>query len=149
MNKCLVTLNDEKIEFNNFNNALSSFLKEISEYFWNHAYINKNKPNIFVFDSACMPDAVDGFFYYLNDERIITDEEIVMEARLRMLFSYFGCDNPKDIKSNALKSINKSIDYHYKDEEIGFQVDIKVDGLSYDIIKEAFEKTRIARKHIL
>ena len=29
------------------------------------------------------------------------------------------------------------------------QVDIKVDGLSYDIIKEAFEKTRIARKHIL
>ncbi len=29
------------------------------------------------------------------------------------------------------------------------QVDIKVDGLSYDIIKEAFEKTKIARKHIL
>ena len=29
------------------------------------------------------------------------------------------------------------------------QVDIKVDGLSYDIIKEAFERTRIARKHIL
>ena len=29
------------------------------------------------------------------------------------------------------------------------QVDIKVDGLSYDIIKNAFERTRIARKHIL
>ena len=29
------------------------------------------------------------------------------------------------------------------------QVDIKVDGLSYDIIKEAFERTRKARKHIL
>ena len=29
------------------------------------------------------------------------------------------------------------------------QVDIKVDGLSYDIIAEAFERTRIARKHIL
>ena len=29
------------------------------------------------------------------------------------------------------------------------QVDIKVDGLSYDIIKEAFERTRIARKYIL
>ena len=29
------------------------------------------------------------------------------------------------------------------------QVDIKVDGLSYDVIKEAFERTRIARKHIL
>ncbi len=29
------------------------------------------------------------------------------------------------------------------------QVDIKVDGLSYDIIKEAFERTRAARKHIL
>ena len=29
------------------------------------------------------------------------------------------------------------------------QVDIKVDGLSYEIIQEAFEKTRIARKHIL
>ena len=29
------------------------------------------------------------------------------------------------------------------------QVDIKVDGLSYDIIAEAFERTRVARKHIL
>ena len=29
------------------------------------------------------------------------------------------------------------------------QVDIKVDGLSYKVIKEAFERTRIARKHIL
>ena len=29
------------------------------------------------------------------------------------------------------------------------QVDIKVDGLSYEIIKEAFERTRVARKHIL
>ena len=29
------------------------------------------------------------------------------------------------------------------------QVDIKIDGLTYDIIKEAFERTRIARKHIL
>ena len=29
------------------------------------------------------------------------------------------------------------------------QVDIKCDGLSYDIIAEAFERTKIARKHIL
>ena len=29
------------------------------------------------------------------------------------------------------------------------QVDIKVDGLSYKIIKEAFERTRKARKYIL
>ena len=29
------------------------------------------------------------------------------------------------------------------------QVDIKCDGLTYDIIKDAFTKTRIARKHIL
>ena len=29
------------------------------------------------------------------------------------------------------------------------QVDIKCDGLTYDIIKEAFEKTQVARKHIL
>ncbi len=29
------------------------------------------------------------------------------------------------------------------------QMDIKVDGLTYDIIKEAFEKTRIARNYIL
>ncbi len=29
------------------------------------------------------------------------------------------------------------------------QVDIKIDGLTYEIIKEAFERTRIARKYIL
>lgn len=136
MNKWLMTLNNEKIEFDNFNNALSSFLKEISKYFWEHAYINKDATNVFVFDSACMPDALGGFFYHLNDDRIITDEEIVLEARLRMLCSYFGCDDPKDIKSNALKSINKSFDYHYEDEEIGYQVDIKVDYSPEEIVTE-------------
>ncbi len=29
------------------------------------------------------------------------------------------------------------------------QVDIKIDGLTYDIIREAFERTRVARKYIL
>ena len=29
------------------------------------------------------------------------------------------------------------------------QVDIKIDGLTYDIIAEAFEKTKNARKYIL
>ena len=29
------------------------------------------------------------------------------------------------------------------------QVDIKVDGLTYDIIAEAFERTKIARQYIL
>ena len=29
------------------------------------------------------------------------------------------------------------------------QVDIKIDGLTYEVIKEAFERTRIARKYIL
>ena len=35
-----------------------------------------------------------------------------------------------------------------KDGITAIQVDIKIDGLTYDIIKEAFEKTRIAREEI-
>ena len=36
-----------------------------------------------------------------------------------------------------------------KDGITAIQVDIKIDGLTYDIIKEAFEKTKIARDYIL
>ncbi len=36
-----------------------------------------------------------------------------------------------------------------KDGITAIQMDIKVDGLTYDIIKEAFEKTRVARNYIL
>ena len=36
-----------------------------------------------------------------------------------------------------------------KDGITAIQVDIKIDGLTYEIIEEAFEKTRVARLHIL
>ena len=36
-----------------------------------------------------------------------------------------------------------------KDGITAIQVDIKIDGLSYDIIRDAFERTRIARNYIL
>jgi len=36
-----------------------------------------------------------------------------------------------------------------KDGITAIQVDIKIDGLTYDIIEEAFERTKIARDHIL
>jgi polyribonucleotide nucleotidyltransferase len=36
-----------------------------------------------------------------------------------------------------------------KDGITAIQVDIKIDGLSYEVIAEAFERTRIARMHIL
>lgn len=36
-----------------------------------------------------------------------------------------------------------------KDGITAIQVDIKIDGLTYDIIKEAFEKTKVARDYIL
>ena len=47
--------------------------------------------------------------------------------------------------------------YGYMDFKVGgtkdgitaIQVDIKIDGLTYDIIKEAFERTKVARDYIL
>ena len=36
-----------------------------------------------------------------------------------------------------------------KDGITAIQVDIKIDGLTYDIIKEAFERTKVARDYIL
>ena len=36
-----------------------------------------------------------------------------------------------------------------KDGITAIQVDIKIDGLTYDVIKEAFEKTKVARDYIL
>ncbi len=67
--------------------------------------------------------------------------------------------NPNDEKDYVMLTDIQGIEDFFGDMDFkvggtekgitAIQVDIKVDGLSYEIIKEAFEKTRIARKHIL
>lgn len=132
--KWLLTLSDKKIELDSFNNALQLFLKKISEYVWKHSCVNKESTEVSVFDSTFVPDSIGAFFNYLHDDRKITDDEIILESRLSMLCSYFGCDNPEDIKSNALKSINRSFNYHYKDDEIGYFIEIKIDYSPDEIV---------------
>ena len=63
------------------------------------------------------------------------DEDYVMLVDIQGLEDFFG---DMDFKVGGTEKGITAI-----------QVDIKCDGLTYDIIKEAFEKTRIARKHIL
>ena len=136
MSKWFVTLNNNKSEYDRFEDALAVFLKEVSEYFWKHTYANKESTEIVVFDSTYLPDSLGAFFSYLYHERMITDDEILLETRLRMLLSHLACDNPVQIKDNALKSISKSYDYHYNDEEIGYLIDIKVDYSPEEIVVE-------------
>ena len=67
--------------------------------------------------------------------------------------------NPNDEKDYVMLTDIQGIEDFFGDMDFkvggtekgitAIQVDIKVDGLSYEIIKEAFERTRIARKHIL
>jgi len=65
-------------------------------------------------------------------------------------------DNDKDyvmlVDIQGLEDFFGDMDFKVGGTEKGItaiQVDIKCDGLTYDIIKEAFAKTRKARKHIL
>ncbi len=138
MSKWLVTLNNDKSEYDSFEDALAVFLKEVREYFWKHTQgpWNKESTEVFVFDSDNLPDSLGAFFTYLYNDRIITDDEILLETRLRMLLSRLGYNNPVQIKDNALKSISKSYDYHYIDEEIGYLIDIKVDYSPEEIVVE-------------
>ena len=67
--------------------------------------------------------------------------------------------NPEDEKDYVMMTDIQGIEdfFGYMDFKVGgtekgitaIQVDIKVDGLSYDIIQEAFERTKNARKYIL
>ncbi len=70
---------------------------------------------------------------------LVTDEEnpnnYVMLTDIQGLEDFFG---DMDFKVGGTEKGITAI-----------QVDIKIDGLTYDIIKEAFERTRIARKYIL
>lgn len=63
------------------------------------------------------------------------DEDYVMLVDIQGLEDFFG---DMDFKVGGTEKGITAI-----------QVDIKCDGLTYDIIKDAFTKTRIARKHIL
>ena len=60
--------------------------------------------------------------------------------------SYDGTESIGDVR------IDKDMDFKVggtKDGITAIQVDIKIDGLTYDIIKEAFERTKKARDYIL
>ena len=62
-------------------------------------------------------------------------EEYVMLTDIQGIEDFFG---DMDFKVGGTK-----------DGITAIQVDIKVDGLTYDIIKEAFERTKVARDYIL
>ena len=65
-------------------------------------------------------------------------------------------DNDKDyvmlVDIQGIEDFFGDMDFKVGGTEKGItaiQVDIKCDGLTYDIIKEAFEKTEKSKKHIL
>ena len=64
-----------------------------------------------------------------------TDDDFLVLTDIQGLEDFFG---DMDFKVGGTK-----------DGITAIQVDIKIDGLTYDIIKEAFERTKIARDYIL
>ena len=132
MNKWLVTLNNNRIEFDNYKEAINFFLKEISIYFRNHFYDKNDPNNMDIFSHDCMPNYIASFFFNLYNDRIIKDEEIIIDNRLSMLLSSLQSINPKYIKENSLESINKSYHYHYDDND--YLIDINIDYSPNEII---------------
>lgn len=74
MKQWILTINGEPQVFDDFIKAVRK-LKNII-----HKHVDFNKD---VYEITCLPDDVGAFFNYKFDEGIVTDEEIVIEARLK------------------------------------------------------------------
>ena len=120
MDKWVININNKEIVFADFDKAISLLLKTISKHFVDHSYVHRDSSKVVVYDSACMPDNIGTYFHGLYYDRTITDEEIILETRLNMLLSYLACDNLALLGDNALKSINKSYEYH--NEEVAIKI---------------------------
>lgn len=107
MNKWFLTIDNEAVEFDNFNDAVAMLKAEISK----HMEMNED-----VFGEEGEPFESGAFFFSKYEDGTITDEEIVVQTRMTMLCRSFllrGADLSKD---NAMKSLKGDIHYLGKDE---------------------------------
>ena len=127
MNKWIILNNGKEYTFDNYEEALKSFLITISDHLWEYSFNNKKDGAMHVYDYSTLPDNIDVYFDYKYGERTITDEEIVLENRLKMLLDYMLSKNPKEKKENTLKSFKQSVYYKGEEKEISTKVVIDID----------------------
>lgn len=134
MNKWIILNNGKEYTFDNFEEALKSFLITISDHLWEYSFNNKKEGAVHVYDYSTLPDNIDALFAYKYGERTITDEEIVLENRLKMLLDYMLSKNPKEKKENTLKSFKQSVHYKGEEKEISTRVEIDIDYKEDEVI---------------
>lgn len=133
MNEWIIINNGRTNIYEDFNQALDTFLTEISSHLWLNSFNNKDNGSP-VYDRSCTPSIVSTFFEPRYSERTISDEEIVVQSRLDMLLDYFLSKDATEIKNNALKAIKHSIKYHSKNEDFKEVIDISVELNPSEII---------------
>lgn len=146
--KWVLINSDKKEVFDSFYNARDAFLALIADHLWQNSLNNKDNPST-VYNRSCVPDRIGYFLESRYEERTITDEDIVLQSRLDMLFEYFLSKNADEIRDNALKVINHSIKYHSRNEDFNEEMKINIEldesELKVDIIadngKESFLST--------
>lgn len=134
MDKWILMIDEDKYEFNKFSDAIYMLKAEIIKHIEvnDEAYTNGGEP----FLSGA-------FFFYKYDQGTITDEEIVVETRYKMLLRSLITRDLEYSKKDAIKSIKGNINYSGKnefDEELKIDVQSKPNEISLDIIyNEGFD----------
>ena len=126
MNEWILITNGKNEIFNDYQEALNSFLTRIADHLWENSYNNKDN-NSAVYDYCCTPNIVGEFFESDYNDRTILDEEIVIQSRLNMLLDFFLSKDANEIKNNALKVIKKPIKYCATNLEYADEIEVIVE----------------------
>ena len=142
MNKWLVTLNNNRIEFDNYKEALYFFINEISEHFWKYNPINKDLEKTYKFEDNPEEYYLNALCYYLLYNKNLIDVEVLLENKLIYFLSLLSNKKASEINKNASSAINKFYYDYISDEPfiLDYDLNINIENLSDEIILEVDDK---------
>ena len=142
MNKWLVTLNNNRIEFDNYKEALYFFINEISEHFWKYNPINKDLEKTYKFEDNPEEYYLNALCYYLLYNKNLEDVEVLIENKLIYFLSLLSNKKATEINKNASSAINKFYYDYISDEPfiLDYDLNINIENLPDEIILEVDDK---------
>ena len=124
MTKWILNVNFETFEFTNFQDAVTMLKAEISK----HMEINED-----IFGRQGEPFEPDAFLDTKYDDGTISDEEIAVLTRMRLLCRSFIWRGANYSKDNAIKSLKGDIHYFGKNE-YNEELSIDIKSLKDEVI---------------
>lgn len=125
--KWLVKIGIDEREYDSFDEAVAEFRQVIFDFVSTYCPSNEEEEPCIAFNNSAVPNFANEYFYYKYDSSTISDEEIILDNRLRMLMEYLYCPNLDELKEATLGNIKHSYKYEDEIKEINSKLYVDID----------------------